>query len=120
MPFAATHNTHMPRLALFAAAAASAAAQCTLTNLFGDPMVLQRDTATTVVNGFAKAGDSVTLSLDGKALPPVTAAATGIWKTALPPTSAGGPHALSVACAAGGTAALSDVLFGDVFLCGGW
>ena len=81
--------------------------------------MLQRDSANTVLNGFGKAGDAVTVSLDGAALAPATVGADGIWRRILPSTPAGGPHTLSITCAAGGSATLTDILFGDVFLCGG-
>ena len=105
----------MLRFSLAAAALASTAAQCTFSNIFGDHMVLQRDTKACVVNGFGKAGDTVTVSLDGAAAPPVTVDAGGIWRATLPSTPAGGPHVVSAACAAGGSTTLNDVLFGDVF-----
>ena len=104
---------------LAALAAAASAQPCAFSNTFGSHMVLQRDSSVTIVNGFATAGDKVTVALDGQALPAVTTGADGVWRIALPPTPKGGPHEVVATCAAGGSATLSDVLFGDVFLCGG-
>jgi hypothetical protein len=109
------------RLSLLAAfAGVASAATCSISNVYQSHMVLQRDNAATLIHGFAPAGSSVTVSLDGTALSPAIADASGVWRAPLPSTPAGGPHTLSAACgdgSAGGT--LSDVLMGDVILCGG-
>jgi sialate O-acetylesterase len=111
-------------LAVAAATAAAAAAPppCNISNVFGSHMVLQRDSVDTLVYGFAAPGDTVTLQVDGNALPPSKADASGVWRSALPKsmTVAGGPHAINAVCSDGSTGgSLTDVLFGDVFLCGG-
>ena len=57
--------------------------------------MLQRDAAAppAVLWGFADAGVSVAVTMDGGALlPAATAGADGIWRQALPATPAGGPH----------------------------
>ena len=137
----------MMQAALLAIALGTASAQCTISNVFGSHMVcdgnmctihvtaatlalamkplrlvqvLQRDSTATVLNGFGKAGDTVAVTLDGSSLPPTTVGADGIWRVSLPSTPASlTPHTLTATCASGGSASLSDVLFGDVFLCGG-
>ena len=76
--------------------------------------VLQRDSAATRVWGFGQAGAQVTVALDGTALPGTTVGSDGIWRAALPPTGAGGPHTVTLTCGSSGNAALNDVLFGDV------
>jgi sialate O-acetylesterase len=44
----------------------------------------------------------------------------GIWRVRLPPQAAGGPYSLrAVSASTGESAALADVLFGDVVICGG-
>lgn len=43
---------------------------------------------------------------------------TGIWQVTLDPVEAGGPYNVT-ATAQNSTATLTDVLFGDVWLCGG-
>lgn len=42
----------------------------------------------------------------------------GIWRVSLDPVEAGGPYNVTAACE-NGTATLTDVLFGDIWLCGG-
>lgn len=44
--------------------------------------------------------------------------AAGIWRVSLDPVEAGGPYNVTVACE-NSTATLTDVLFGDIWLCGG-
>jgi hypothetical protein len=87
--------------------------------VFGDHMVLQRAPAAAMVFGFGAPGDTVTASVDGLATPPAIVGPDGIWRAALPPMPAGGPHTIGVACASGGSAKLQDVLFGDVYFCSG-
>ncbi len=43
---------------------------------------------------------------------------TGIWRVSFDPVEAGGPYNVTAA-AENSTAALTDVLFGDIWLCGG-
>lgn len=112
--------TKMKPLQLVAAAAtvALASAQCSFSNVYGDHMVLQRESQDTVVHGFGKPGDQVVVALNGQTLPSTAVGADGIWRTKLPSTPAGGPYTVTATCAAGGSASLQDVMFGDVFLCG--
>jgi sialate O-acetylesterase len=54
--------------------------------------------------------------------PPITSTADGtsVWRAKLPPTAASAaPQTISFAASTGERAALKDVLFGDVYLCGG-
>ena len=44
---------------------------------------------------------------------------TGIWKVSLDPVGAGGPYNVTVFLKNGYSITLTDVLFGDVWLCGG-
>jgi sialate O-acetylesterase len=83
-------------------------------------MVLQRAPAAAVIWGFSPAGSTVKTTLDSRA-PALTATADagGVWRQALPPTEAGGSHTIRVESSAGATAVLTDVLFGDVYVCGG-
>lgn len=48
----------------------------------------------------------------------VVVGVAGIWRVTLDPVEAGGPYNVTAA-AQDSTAALTDVLFGDVWLCGG-
>jgi sialate O-acetylesterase len=43
----------------------------------------------------------------------------GVWRQQLPAMPAGGPYNLTFSSSTGGSASMSDVLFGDVYLCGG-
>ncbi len=86
--------------------------------LFSDDMVLQRDIAAPVW-GWSKPGDKVSIEVDGKPAGQVAVAGTdGRWTTKIGPFVAGGPHSITVA---GGskTETISNVLFGDVWLCTG-
>ena len=122
----------MLKLALAACLAASAAAKtrlgakrpaattCHVSNVYGSHMVLQRDRPA-VVQGFATAGVTVTVSLNGVAMPAVTTDATGVWRASLPAQPATtASSTLSYSCSDGPTPApLTDVLFGDVHICSG-
>ena len=105
---------------LLAFAASAAATPCHVSNVLGTHMVLQRDRPANVW-GYADAGVSVTVSLNGAKLPAATADATGKWLTALPAQPATtAPSTLSFSCSDGTAPAdITDVLFGDVHLCSG-
>jgi sialate O-acetylesterase len=106
--------------ALAAAAAASAATPFALSNTLGDHMVLQRDAVSppAAIFGVGPAGSAVSVSWDGGAAMNATIGADSTWRVPLPPTPAGGPHTVLVKCGGGacGTAALEDVLMGDVYM----
>ncbi len=94
----------------------AAAAPPLLARIFGDHAVLQRDRPITLW-GHAAPDGVVTVALgDGHAT--AKADAAGRWQTVLPAMPAGGPYALSVTAGAD-TQQLSDILIGDVYLCGG-
>jgi sialate O-acetylesterase len=83
--------------------------------VFGDRMVLQRDTPL-VVWGWDAPGTEVTVKLrDASSTAP--AGKDGRWRVELPPQAAGGP--LSLAVAGSSTVALKDVLIGEVWVCSG-
>ena len=112
----------LPRLALallacVAANAALAADAPLLHALFQDHAVLQRD-APIRVWGQAKAGDKITVTLDGSN---VTGRADrkGNWSVLLPAHKAGGPFVLTATTASGVKQGIDDVLVGDVWLCSG-
>ncbi|WP_116107534.1 glycoside hydrolase family 97 catalytic domain-containing protein [Lewinella sp. IMCC34191] len=90
-------------------------AEVRLPRLIGDGMILQRDTEVEVW-GWADAGESVTVTFDGKSYV-ADPAADGRWRTTLPAHPAGGPYTMTVA--GSNTIELSDILFGDVWLCSG-
>lgn len=97
----------------------AAAAAFALSNTLGDHMVLQRDSTETKVWGFATPGDAVTTTLGTTTLT-TTTNHQGVWRQRLPPQVASlTPRTIRFHSAAGGAAILRDVLFGDVYLCGG-
>lgn len=111
----------MLRLAAAAALAAGAAAAvpCTLSNVFGDHMVLQRGPQPAMVFGFAPPGTSVTTTFQAQKYTS-PAGADGVWRQSLPAQPAtASPQQISFSCSTGEAFALNDVLFGDVVLCGG-
>ncbi|XP_061574872.1 sialate O-acetylesterase [Cololabis saira] len=86
---------------------------------YGDHMVLQRAPQRAVLWGFGPEGTLVTVSLSpGKQKPSPVTVSGGIWQVTLDPVDAGGPYNVTATSKAG-TAALTDVLFGDIWLCGG-
>ncbi|MGB3799429.1 MAG: sugar-binding domain-containing protein, partial [Lewinella sp.] len=90
-------------------------AEVRLPRLIGDGMVLQRDTEVEVW-GWADAGESVTVTFEGKSYT-AEPEANGRWSTTLPAHPAGGPYSMTVTGT--NTISLSDILFGDVWLCSG-
>jgi sialate O-acetylesterase len=91
-----------------------------LSNALGSHLVLQRSPQAAALWGFAPPGDDVTCRL-GSSEARAVADASGDWALTLPPQPAGGPHDLVCSSRLRSDAAetLRDVLFGDVFLCGG-
>ena len=87
----------------------------TLPGIFGDNMVLQRDTEVPVW-GHAEPGDTVTVALDSLSID-TTAGDDGRWRVLLAPMEAGGPHNMTVT--ADDTLTFSNVAFGEVWVCSG-
>ncbi|XP_035536313.1 sialate O-acetylesterase [Morone saxatilis] len=87
---------------------------------YGDHMVLQQSPERAVLWGYGPEGAQVTVSLSGpiKQKPLVVTVTKGIWRVSLDPVEAGGPY-IVIAAVQNATAVLTDVLFGDVWLCGG-
>ena len=88
----------------------------------GDHMVLQRDAASPPASIWglgAGPGQNVRVTLDGVAYPAVVNETSGLWVASLPPTPAGGPHAIVATASDGSSVRLDDVLFGDVYFWGG-
>ena len=92
------------------------AAELTVGNLFGDRMVLQRNT-TVVVWGTAEPGVEITVSIADRTIT-ARADAKGHWRAELQPMAAGGPYELTVATGHQ-RLSFSDVLVGDVWICSG-
>ncbi len=86
--------------------------------LFSDGVVLQRDVAAPLW-GWAKPGDRVVVTVDGKPAGGVAVAGRdGRWTTKIGPFAAGGPHTVVVQTETR-KETIRDVLFGDVWLCSG-
>jgi sialate O-acetylesterase len=106
-----------PIVATVALCAAPAFADLELPAVFGDHMVLQRDSALPVW-GRATAGAKVSVTF-GEATRSTTADPNGAWTVTLPATSASASPRDLVITADGDRVTLHDVLVGDVWLCGG-
>lgn len=89
-----------------------------LSHTLGDHMVLQRAPQAATVWGFAAPGTVVTTTFNSQKYT-ARAGADTIWRQALAPTAAGGPYTIVFSASTGQSASLTDVLFGDVYLCGG-
>ncbi|XP_059186870.1 sialate O-acetylesterase-like [Centropristis striata] len=86
---------------------------------YGDHMVLQKAPERAVLWGYGPESAQVTLYLSGQVDQKTSVTVTkGIWKITLDPVEAGGPYTV-IAVAENDAAVLTDVLFGDVWLCGG-
>ncbi len=86
-----------------------------LHGIFTDHMVLQRDQPVAVW-GWSRPGSRIEVAIAGES-GSATTRADGVWMVHLPPLQAGGPHTLVVRGQQ--TRTVSDVMVGDVWLCGG-
>ncbi|XP_010891583.2 sialate O-acetylesterase isoform X2 [Esox lucius] len=85
---------------------------------YGDHMVLQKAPERAVLWGFGPDDAKVTIYLSGQAAAPAVSVFAGIWRVTLVPVQAGGPYNVT-AVFQNQSITLTDVLFGDVWLCGG-
>ena len=92
-----------------------------LSRTLGSNMVLQRAPQQATVWGFAHAGTTVTVTMDSHAPLTATADAAGVWRQLLPATegSTTTTHNVTFKGSGGEEAHMDNVLFGDVYLCGG-
>ena len=86
-----------------------------LSSLFGNNMILQRDKPANMW-GTAEKGEKVIVTFDNKDYH-TTADKEGRWKITFPPHAAGGPITITVK--GKNEIVLHNVLFGDVWVCGG-
>ncbi|MEO0640950.1 MAG: hypothetical protein AAFY70_14555, partial [Bacteroidota bacterium] len=91
-------------------------AQLSLSPLFSDHAILQRELRTPIW-GVANPGAYVEVKMGELTIYPV-ADAEGKWMDYLPPQPAGGPHTIEIS-AQGEVVASRDIWFGEVWLCGG-
>jgi len=89
-----------------------------LSNTLGSGMVLPRAPHAAALWGWIKPGDHVVAHIDGKSFDS-TEDAEGYWRLELAPMPAGGPYTITLNTTSGTSTVLDDVLFGDVFFCGG-
>jgi len=90
-----------------------------LSATLGDHMVLQRAPHEAVVWGSASSGVKVSTTFKGQTFTAI-ADKDGIWRQKLPATSASlKAYTIDFSASSGETASLKDVLFGDVYICGG-
>ncbi len=85
--------------------------------LFTSDMVLQREIGAPVW-GWAKPGENITVQVDGKQAGQGVAGKDGRWLARVGPFKAGGPHVVVIE-GGGRKETLTNVLFGDVWLCTG-
>ena len=97
-----------------------AATRAFLSRTLGDHMVLQAAPQRATIWGATTPGAVVTTTFDGINRT-ATADENGTWRQQLPPTPASSlrSHLLLFSSSSGETAKLQDVLFGEVFVCGG-
>jgi sialate O-acetylesterase len=88
-----------------------------LANIFSDHAVLQRGVPVHIW-GSAQAGQALTIAINGQSAT-ATADAAGQWSVSFPALAPGGPYTLTVSDGAGAQTTLSDLMVGDVYLCGG-
>eukprot|EP01043_Picozoa_sp_COSAG02_P057742 COSAG02_NODE_7063_length_3202_cov_13.393168_3_plen_158_part_00 len=99
------------------------AGNVTLRSIYTDHMVLQHGVAARIVGeaSGAAAGLAVSVLIDGKRGSVGSATtAGGVFQVQIDPQPASAtPHTVNVAVAGFPTVTLSDILFGDVYLCSG-
>lgn len=93
----------------------TASAQIKLPRLISNGMILQRD-APLKIWGWAGANENISVSFLNKEYK-TTAGANGNWMVTLPKQKAGGPFTMQLK--ASNEITLTDILIGDVWLCGG-
>ncbi len=103
-------------LALYSSSVWAEESALKLANIFADHAVLQRDIELPVW-GWAAAGESVTVSIDGKNVA-AKADDTGKWMARFPAFPAGGPYIMTVT-GKDSKLAVTDILIGDVWICSG-
>jgi sialate O-acetylesterase len=86
--------------------------------MFQDHAVLQRDRSVRIW-GDADPGAEVVVAIAGAEVRTRADAKDGRWEAMLPAQPAGGPHELKVRSSTGPTRTVTDILFGDVWLCSG-
>ncbi len=99
---------------IFLVCTLSVQAKVTLHKIFSSNMVLQRNVDIPIF-GFADKNDKVNVTFNGLAKAAVVS--DGKWKVYFPKLTAGGPYTLKIDGT--DTILLSNIMVGDVWLCGG-
>ncbi|XP_062409192.1 sialate O-acetylesterase-like [Sardina pilchardus] len=90
---------------------------------YGDHMVLHKAPERAVVWGYGTNSTTVVVSLSGLSSRNTyrSTVRDGVWRVTLDPVKAGGPYNVSAVESGGsdGKVMITDVMFGDVWLCGG-
>ncbi len=102
-------------LSLMLLISSSCFANVHLSNIFQSNMVLQRD-KDCAIWGYAAIGEKVAVRFDNQVYATV-AGQDGKWKVTLARHAAGGPYQISIV--GNNTITLDNILFGDVWVCGG-
>ncbi|XP_071113719.1 sialate O-acetylesterase-like [Haliotis cracherodii] len=111
-------------LAVYSGRGTTAQRPFAFASYYGNHMVLQQAPQRTIIWGYAaKPGETITLSISGKGEVNTTSfngpmATTPVWSVQLPAIAAGGPYNIT-ATSSEGSIGLTDVLFGDVWICSG-
>jgi len=95
----------------------SARAEIKLPPIFGEGMVLQRETSAPIW-GVAEPDEKIALELNGQTVS-ATADADGKWTAAFQKMAAGGPFALTITGDKSKAVTIPNVLVGDVWICSG-
>jgi sialate O-acetylesterase len=95
-----------------------ASARDLLHPMFQDHAVLQRDRSV-LIWGDADPGAEVVVTIAGAEVKTRAGVEDGRWEAILPARPAGGSHELKVRSSTGEMRTVTDVLFGDVWLCSG-
>eukprot|EP01102_Stenamoeba_stenopodia_P007032 TRINITY_DN1964_c0_g1_i2.p1 TRINITY_DN1964_c0_g1~~TRINITY_DN1964_c0_g1_i2.p1 ORF type:complete len:561 (+),score=125.97 TRINITY_DN1964_c0_g1_i2:142-1683(+) len=92
-----------------------------VSSTLGSNMVLQQAPQSAVLWGWTSAPSSkVVVSFNGNNYTATSDDTDGLWTVSLPPTSASfQAYTIELASSAGDQATLTNVLFGDVYICGG-
>lgn len=108
-------NSLIILLTLFSFQITTVAAQIKLPKLISNGMVLQRNEELKIW-GWASANESITLKLNSKTYN-TKADKDGNWSLLLPKQKAGGPYQMILE--GSNTITISDIMFGDVWVCSG-
>jgi sialate O-acetylesterase len=90
-----------------------------VSNTLGSNMVLQRAPLQANIWGWGVEGATVTLTFNKQNFSTQASKTDGSWSITLPATQAGGPYDIAISSSVGGNLLLTNILFGDVYLCSG-